>query len=227
VEFSSDGKWLLSGSDDGSIMLWDLEKMQLHPLGPALGHSQNNSKCTCYRNSFMKETVSQNILAAQCQASGHRHPVKQVEFSSDNAKFVSASWNSDGAERVVNLWDTKTLSRLGTFEADTLTLTRDVGQTVRDFTNLFCRKICTQCSKSTRGQVPHQNTLDTEHFRVSDGGQNFLRIHDVGQDVEVDAPRAVFFSSSAIQAIAGVRDRVAVVTRAGELLLLSVSLITH
>ncbi|NEO07283.1 caspase family protein, partial [Moorena sp. SIO3I8] len=121
IAFSPDGKQILSGSDDGTVRLWDTETGQLiHTLE---GHTD-----TVYEIAFSPD--GQQILSGSSDNTvrlwdtetgqlihtleGHTSLVSDIAFSPDGKQILSGSWDT-----TVRLWDTETGLTLHTLEGHT------------------------------------------------------------------------------------------------------------
>ena len=118
IAFSPDGKQIVSGSNDGTICLWDATSGELfgtppkndpRPVASVIGHTSGVSSVTFSPNGKLIVSASYDGTLCLWDAAGgqlvafhegHMDWVTSVAFSSDGKKIVSGS--RDGA---VFLWD--------------------------------------------------------------------------------------------------------------------------
>ena len=118
VNFSRDGKTLVSGSDDNTIILWNVETGQkLHTLkghnGPVYSVNFSPDGKTLVSGSDDKTIKLWNVEKPQeiHTLKGHDDRVRSVNFSHDGKTLVSGS-----DDKTIILWDVKTGKKIHTFE---------------------------------------------------------------------------------------------------------------
>jgi WD40 repeat protein len=109
--FSPDGKYIVSGSVDCSVYIWDAQTGN-HVLGPLQRHTKSvccvtfspdgRQICSGFKdNSIMVwDAVTGKVVAGPFE--GHSGPVWSVSFSPDGNKIVSGS-----QDNTVQIWDTQ------------------------------------------------------------------------------------------------------------------------
>ena len=116
VCFSPNGKQVISGSDDATIKLWDVETGRV--IRPFIGERRVYSVCF---SSDGKQVISGlddgNIKLWDVETgreirtfSGHTNGVTSVSFSSNGRQIISGSWDT-----TIKLWDTETGNEIKTF----------------------------------------------------------------------------------------------------------------
>ncbi|XP_078407390.1 uncharacterized protein LOC144686121 [Cetorhinus maximus] len=122
--FSSDGKLLLTGSDDFNVCVWDVEEEKL--LFKVTGHTGPVKACAFSVDSTLFATGSYdctvrvwNMKAEECLhiLQGHSRSVETVCFSRDSTLLVSGSWDhkailwnpkaSGSWDKTVRVWDSR------------------------------------------------------------------------------------------------------------------------
>lgn len=113
IAYSVDGKLLAAATDNGQILIWDLEKMAPY-CEPLVGH-QGNVLAVAFspdRRLLISGSVDETVIVWELSSgkpkfeplTEHHDWVVGVCFSPDGSSFVSSSW--DG--RVI-VWETSTL----------------------------------------------------------------------------------------------------------------------
>ncbi len=129
ADFSSDGNYIATGSEDGTIILWTLEGQKKQILH---GHSEiilsvrfspdNKKIISCGRdNSAIIWDTEGNILH---RLKGHENWVNSAEFSQDGTKIITTSddynamvWSVDG-KHLITLFGHSAMVITGTFSKD-------------------------------------------------------------------------------------------------------------
>jgi WD40 repeat protein len=130
VEFSSNGRWVITASDDGNARVWDLYSGR--PKTPWLNH-RFEVRSACFSRDCTRVVTASNDRTARLwdvesgspigPTMDHNSPVNAAVFSPDGSRLLTAC--QDGTAR---LWDTSTVRPLG----DPLYHDQPVGQV--DFT---------------------------------------------------------------------------------------------
>jgi WD40 repeat protein len=119
VRFSPDGRWMVSGGQDQTLRLWDMQRT--HPTTPTLmrGHTAAISSFTFSPDSrYLAAGSSSGHVrlwdlrtpgAEPLLLTGHTLDVQAVTFSPDGAWFASS-----GTDAAIRLWSTDTLTGSGT-----------------------------------------------------------------------------------------------------------------
>jgi WD40 repeat protein/serine/threonine protein kinase len=121
VAFSPDGRWIVSGSYDGTANVWDAASGQV-----TLTLDAQTGPVTCIAFSSDGKRIASGTTgrmiqvwdAANGQAlralKGHTRPIAAVAFSPDGSRIASGSW-----DKTVKVWDAGTGSELHTLKGHT------------------------------------------------------------------------------------------------------------
>jgi WD40 repeat protein len=125
LAFSANGKAAATGSKDGSIRIWDLEKRQLLPGGDwfvfdkgvavadiALTPDGKTLIATSDLGDVRVCTVANREVVHRLKAHAHRILACQVSY--DGKRFVTV-----GADNVIKLWDLATAKELRAWDTST------------------------------------------------------------------------------------------------------------
>ncbi|KAJ1488452.1 quinon protein alcohol dehydrogenase-like superfamily [Baffinella frigidus] len=111
VAVSSDGKRVVSGSDDQLVKIWDVETgAEMLSLG---GHTgEGICLCTVDENGDLEldAETGETIVHPGCPVPGHSCEVFSVAFSSDGTRVVSGS-----VDGLVKIWDAATGAEVSSF----------------------------------------------------------------------------------------------------------------
>ena len=118
VSFSPDGRWLVTGSNDKTVKVWDLRKGTL--VGTLYGHGYSiNTVAVSPDGRFIASGGVDGTVRLWTLSSGRQHgtlrgqgySIYAVVFSPDGTKLVAG-----GKDRAVFIWDLKSGERLHTLE---------------------------------------------------------------------------------------------------------------
>ncbi|GIW82501.1 MAG: hypothetical protein KatS3mg105_4308 [Gemmatales bacterium] len=110
VDFSSDGRWAASGSEDHSVRIWDVTSGR--EVRPIAGHREEVLAVAFSKdNRYLLTGSADRTMRMWSTASGrevqrfvgHTERVSAVAFSPDGRYAVSGSW-----DQAVSIWDVKT-----------------------------------------------------------------------------------------------------------------------
>ncbi|EPQ58379.1 WD40 repeat-like protein [Gloeophyllum trabeum ATCC 11539] len=98
VSFHSEGKWLVTGSEDGTIKIWDLRSGQLHrnydngaPVNDVVVHPNQGELISCDQAGSIKQwDLSENICTHELTPAGEI-PIRSVTLASDGSCLVAGN----------------------------------------------------------------------------------------------------------------------------------------
>ncbi|KAF9458669.1 WD40 repeat-like protein [Collybia nuda] len=98
ISFHSEGKWLVTGSEDGTIKIWDLRSSQLHrtydnsaPVNDVCIHPNQGELISCDQAGSIKQwDLSDNICSHELTPAGDV-PIRSVSLASDGSCLVAGN----------------------------------------------------------------------------------------------------------------------------------------
>ncbi|KAF9231081.1 WD40-repeat-containing domain protein, partial [Melanogaster broomeanus] len=98
VSFHSEGKWLVTGSEDGTIRIWDLRSTQVHrtydngaPVNDVCVHPNQGELISCDQASCIKQwDLSENLCSHELTPAGDV-PIRSVSLASDGSCLVAGN----------------------------------------------------------------------------------------------------------------------------------------
>ncbi|KAI0647234.1 WD40 repeat-like protein [Trametes meyenii] len=98
VCFHSEGKWLVTGSEDGTIKIWDLRNSHLHrnydneaPVNDVVVHPNQGELISCDQAGRIKQwDLSENICTHELTPGGDT-PMRSISLASDGTCLVAGS----------------------------------------------------------------------------------------------------------------------------------------
>lgn len=98
VAFHSEGKWLVTGSEDGNIKIWDLRSSTLHrtydnsaPVNDVCIHPNQGELISCDQSGSIKQwDLSDNICSHELTPAGDV-PIRSVSLASDGSCLVAGN----------------------------------------------------------------------------------------------------------------------------------------
>ncbi|KAH9966703.1 WD40 repeat-like protein [Russula dissimulans] len=98
VSFHSQGKWLVTGSEDGTIKIWDLRNTHLHrnynneaPVNDVCVHPNQGELISCDQTGRIKQwDLSENICTHELTPAGDV-PIRSVSLASDGSCLVAGN----------------------------------------------------------------------------------------------------------------------------------------
>lgn len=125
VQFTPDGRWLLSGCEDGHLRIWKAEDRELLWDIPAHGSCINQVRVSPDGRRIMTASCDSTLGIWQVDSSGppvpihrlpHGTPVRQVAFSPDGRQFASQCDGRQVAPGIVHgalyVWDVESGERV-------------------------------------------------------------------------------------------------------------------
>ncbi|TCD66679.1 TOR complex subunit lst8 [Steccherinum ochraceum] len=98
VSFHSEGKWLVTGSEDGTIKIWDLRSTHLHrnydneaPVNDVVVHPNQGELISCDQAGRIKQwDLSENICTHELTPAGDI-PMRSISLASDGSCLVAGN----------------------------------------------------------------------------------------------------------------------------------------
>jgi len=98
VSFHSEGKWLVTGSEDGTIKIWDLRSTHLHrnydngaPVNDVCVHPNQGELISCDQAGCIKQwDLSENLCSHELAPAGDV-PIRSVSLASDGSCLVAGN----------------------------------------------------------------------------------------------------------------------------------------
>jgi len=98
VSFHSEGKWLVTGSEDGTIKIWDLRTSHLHrtydnsaPVNDVCVHPNQGELISCDQAGSIKQwDLSENICSHELTPAGDV-PIRSVSLAADGSFLVAGN----------------------------------------------------------------------------------------------------------------------------------------
>ncbi|KAJ7093241.1 WD40 repeat-like protein [Mycena epipterygia] len=98
VSFHSEGKWLVTGSEDGTIKIWDLRNSHLHrtydntaPVNDVCVHPNQGELISCDQAGSIKQwDLSENICSHELTPAGDV-PIRSVSLAADGSFLVAGN----------------------------------------------------------------------------------------------------------------------------------------
>jgi len=98
VSFHSEGKWLVTGSEDGTIRIWDLRSTQVHrtydngaPVNDVCVHPNQGELISCDQAGCIKQwDLSENLCSHELTPAGDV-PIRSVSLASDGSCLVAGN----------------------------------------------------------------------------------------------------------------------------------------
>jgi len=99
VSFHSEGKWLVTGSEDGTIKIWDLRSTHLHrnydneaPVNDVVVHPNQGELISCDQAGRIKQwDLSENICTHELTPAGDT-PMRSISLASDGSCLVAGNY---------------------------------------------------------------------------------------------------------------------------------------
>ncbi|EAU84105.2 hypothetical protein CC1G_06967 [Coprinopsis cinerea okayama7 len=98
VAFHSEGKWLVTGSEDGTIKIWDLRTSSLHrtydngaPVNDVIIHPNQGELISCDQSGSIKQwDLAENVCSHELTPAGDV-PIRSVTLASDGSCLVAGN----------------------------------------------------------------------------------------------------------------------------------------